>query len=75
MMAVSVEIEPLFTLGTPRLLFEEQYFSQDMAPNYDVLPDSQQFVMIRQDVLPALTQINVVLNWTAELKRLVPTDN
>lgn len=75
MMAVSVEIEPLFTLGTPRLLFEEQYFSQDMAPNYDVLPDSQQFVMIRQEVLPALTQINIVLNWFEELKRLVPTDN
>jgi Tol biopolymer transport system component/predicted Ser/Thr protein kinase len=74
MMAVSVEVEPSFTLGTPRLLFEEQYFSQDMAPNYDVLPDSQQFVMIRQDALPAPTKINVVLNWFEELKLLVPTN-
>jgi Tol biopolymer transport system component len=75
MVAVTVETEPSFTLGTPRLLFEEEYFSQDMAPNYDVLPDSQQFVMIREDALPAPTRINIVLNWFEELKRLVPTDN
>ena len=43
--------------------------------NYDVSPDGQRFLMLKpveQKEAP-LTQINVVLNWTEELKRLVPT--
>ena len=60
--------------GTPRLLFEEQYFSQTFASNYDVSPDGQRFVMIREDELSAPTQINVVLSWFEELKRLVPAN-
>ena len=30
--------------------------------------------MIRHDRSPAPTRVHVVLNWTEELKRLVPTD-
>ncbi len=63
MMAVTVEAEPSFTVGTPGLLFEGQYTSQIIASNYDVSPDGHQFVMIRQDDLSAPTQINVVLNY------------
>jgi hypothetical protein len=44
-------------------------------PNYDVSPDGQRFLMIKPndagDAAPA--QINVVLNWFEELKRLAPT--
>ena len=36
-----------------------------------VLPDGARFVMVKDD--SASGRINVVLNWTEELKRLVPT--
>ncbi len=74
MMAVAVETGPVFSAGTPRLLFEGQYFSQTLAANYDVSPDGQRFVMISEDELEAPTQINVVLNWFEELKQRVPSD-
>ncbi len=41
---------------------------------YDISPDGKRFLMIKaseQEV--TVTQINVVLNWFEELKRLVPT--
>jgi hypothetical protein len=43
-------------------------------PNYDVSVDGQRFLMIKpiEEAQAAPTQINVVLNWTEELKRLVP---
>ncbi len=40
------------------------------ALSYDIAPDDQRFVFIQQG---KPTQINVVLNWFEELKRLVPT--
>ena len=40
--------------------------------NYDISPDGQRFLMI-QAVEGSTAQINVVLNWDEELKRLVPT--
>jgi hypothetical protein len=39
--------------------------------NYDVSPDGQRFVMVKDD--SASGRINLVLNWHEELKRLVPT--
>ncbi len=65
--------------GKPTLLFEGPYDLQDGpgATNYDVTPDGQWFVMIRTPESTAggsgTTQINLVLNWFEELKRLVPT--
>ena len=42
---------------------------------YDVTPDGQRFVMVQAAEQEAgATQINVVLNWFEELKRLVPTE-
>ena len=45
------------------------------VPSYDVARDGRRFLMIqpspREKVTP--NQINVVLNWHEELKRLVPT--
>jgi len=40
---------------------------------YDISPDGQRFLMIKREQAPA--QINIILNWFEELKRLVPTDN
>jgi len=58
------------------MLFEERYVpSAATLPDYDVSPDGQRFLMLKpvEQEQATLTQINVVLNWTEELKRLVPT--
>ncbi len=75
MMVVSIETEPPLKAETPRLLFEGSYTSgfAGWASNYDISPDDQRFLMIKLEQAGA-TQINVVLNWFEELKRLVPTD-
>jgi eukaryotic-like serine/threonine-protein kinase len=67
MMAVDIKTEPTFTAGKPKLLFEGQFLG------YNVSQDSQRFLMIQavEPEQPA-TQINLVLNWFEELKRLVP---
>ncbi len=56
----------------PRLLFEESYRYNftGVTSEYDVTADGQQFVMVKEE---GTSQINIVLNWFEELKRLVPT--
>jgi len=73
MMAVAIETEPAFSAGKPRLLFEGRYLPTPATlPNYDVSQDGQRFLMIKEsEQAEAITQINVVLNWSEELKRLV----
>ena len=72
-MAVDVSTSPDLTLSQPRVLFEQRYAfgtAQTIA-NYDVSPDGQRFVMVKDDA--ASGRLNIVLNWLEELKRLVPT--
>ena len=75
MMSVSVQTTPTFSVGKPRVLFEGPYLSSSLSAGYlyyDVTPDGQHFLMIKEDQKEP-GQINVVLNWFEELKRLVPT--
>ncbi len=77
MMAVDIKLQPEFSAGTPRLLFEGRFLGTGavhLRRNYDVSLDGQRFLMIQreQDLVP--TEIIVILNWFEELKRLVPTD-
>jgi serine/threonine-protein kinase len=74
MMAVKTTTKPAFTPGNPTMLFEGRYVpTLQTMPNYDVTPDGQRFVMIKEDDQgTSSVQINVVLNWTEELKRLAP---
>jgi serine/threonine-protein kinase len=71
MMAVGVDADQEFRFQLPEVLFEGGYFLGD-RPNYDISPDGQRFLMIKE-AGQQVTQINVVLNWFEELKRLVPT--
>jgi len=81
MMAVSVATHPAFTASTPRMLWEGRYAqgtSSACGPpgptssNYDVTADGQRFLMIKDsDTESFPSQINVVLNWSEELKRLM----
>src|SRR5262249_25747365 len=73
MMAVAVTIRSdEVILSAPRLLFDRQYpFEASTIPNYDVSLDGTKFLMVKDDV--GAGRLNVILNWTEELKRLAPT--
>jgi eukaryotic-like serine/threonine-protein kinase len=72
MMVVDVSGSVDVTLSQPRQLFEQRYVFQNISlANYDVSPDGQRFVMVKDET--GSGRLNVVLNWTEELKRLVPT--
>jgi Tol biopolymer transport system component len=76
MMVVSVETDPTFRAGRPEILFEGRYVTSGLVrgfPFYDISPDGQRFLMIKR-VEGGTGQINVVLNWFEELKRLAPTN-
>ncbi len=73
MMAVTVETVPEFSASSPKELFSGLYKSYRCSANYDITPDGDRFIMIKPDEESEPTQINVVLNWGEELKRLVPT--
>jgi len=70
MMVVGIKTEPTFTAGSPVVLFTGRY-TDPSGVNYDISPDGQRFLMIKQEEGPG--QINVVQNWFEELRRLVPT--
>jgi serine/threonine-protein kinase len=74
MMAVDVSTSPSFSTGKPRRLFEKHYEpTLALWPNYDVAIDGRQFLMVKTiGQEEAASQINVVLNWGEELKRLLP---
>jgi dipeptidyl aminopeptidase/acylaminoacyl peptidase len=79
-MAVSVEAREAFSLGTPKLLFRGTHvaaYPSDGTP-WDIHPDGKRFLMIKPPA-PAGGQsadqprkVNIVLNWTEELKQRVP---
>ena len=78
MMVVPVETEPTFTAGTPDVLFETQYFFAGPTRTYDLAPDGQRFLMVKdaaptdESGTPTQSQIVLVENWFDELERLVP---
>ena len=63
MMVVDVSTNPELVLSPPRLLFDQRYaFGNSVTtPNYDVSPDGQRFVMVKDESRPG--RLNVVLNW------------
>jgi len=78
MMVVTVATDTGFHAGIPEILFEGNFVLENFdsgATNYDVTPDGQHFLMIKAIEEEVAGQINVILNWFEELKRLVPTDN
>jgi eukaryotic-like serine/threonine-protein kinase len=75
MMAVDVTIQPTFSAGKPKMLFEGPYVPTPRSfQDYDVSPDGQRFLMLKaSEQSQGPVQINVVLNWFEELKQKVPT--
>jgi hypothetical protein len=60
------------------MLFEGSYVKTTATigyPYYDISPDGKRFLMLKENVqLSPRNQIEIVLNWFEELKRLVPTE-
>jgi hypothetical protein len=71
-----IQAAPTFSAGTPTKLLDGRYVGSPFWRTYDVSPDGQRFLMIKdnadgdQPSTPA--SMVVVLNWLEELKRLVP---
>ena len=78
MMAVAVQTEPTFKAGTPRMIFRDTYYSLQ-GRQWDLSHDGKRFLMIKPSqptsdasAAPLPRKINIVLNWTEELKQRVP---
>lgn len=73
LMAVSLTTTPTVSAARPRMLFEGRYeLSAPGYTGYDIHPDGQRFVMIKPVAESSKQQMNFVLNWSEELKRIVP---
>jgi Tol biopolymer transport system component len=78
MMVVSIATAPDIRVSAPKQLWEGSYSDGSgsscgmpgvSSSNYDVTPDGQRFLMVRdEDSSPPSTRIVVVLNWAEELK-------
>jgi serine/threonine-protein kinase len=78
MMAVPIEAdETKITVGIPRKLFEfpPGRRAERDSRTFDIAPDGKRFVLMRS-ANPGMgrRQINIVLNWSEELQRRVPTN-
>ena len=73
LMAVEVDSKSGFIATKPKPLFAHPYLRRFGRLDYDVSPDGQHFVMLKDDeTASSSTEINVVLNWLEELKQRVP---
>ena len=76
MIAVSVTTRAGFSAGKPTVLYEGNCATSEFPATgvaYGVSADGQRFLMVEEtEPNIAATQIDVVLNWFEELKRLAP---
>jgi serine/threonine-protein kinase len=73
-MVVKYTTVPNFSPERPKVLFEGDYLNVG-GLSYDVSPDGRRFLLLKSSEEQAVhTQLNVVFNWSEELKRRVPGD-
>jgi serine/threonine-protein kinase len=69
---------PTFIAGISEKVFDTRYAEPNPARHYDVSPDGQRFLMIKNsaggDPNATPASMVVVEHWFEELKRLVPTN-
>jgi class 3 adenylate cyclase/Tol biopolymer transport system component len=83
MMTVTVETEPTFAVGNPKVLFEAPYYVIAGRP-YDISPDGKRFLMIKDETQAQegdevvestpRTELIVVENWDEVLKGITPAE-
>ena len=70
-MAVPIQTAPTLSVGTPHELFEGPYFNS--GHDWAITPDGRDFIFIRdKEGQNGPGEMNVVLNWFEDLKRLAP---
>ncbi len=73
MMAVRVASTRGFDVETPHVLFQGHFVpTRRGEAAYDVSPDDRRFVMVQRNLESVATNLNVVLNFSGELRRRVP---
>jgi Tol biopolymer transport system component len=72
---MAVPVQPDGTIGAARKLFDRSNFFLANGPfqRYDVSADGKRFLMIQRDPGSVPRQLNVILNWSDELDRLLPS--
>jgi eukaryotic-like serine/threonine-protein kinase len=67
--AVDVRPGTDFGAGAPRALFEARFMSSTNNTYYDVAPDGNRFVFVRNQVGQTSEQMSLVLHWFDQLRR------
>ena len=76
LMAVSIETQPSFEVGNPTVVFAGRYFMAAGDRTYEVSPDGESFLMIKDIAYSESTaRLIIVQNWLDEVERLVPIGN
>ncbi len=70
--SVDVTTSPTFRASPARVLFRRRISAGSPLRHYDVTPDGRRFLVLAPGETPdqRVTRLNVVLNWSEELKRL-----
>jgi serine/threonine protein kinase len=71
MMSVAIQTDPVLLIGKSRELFDvtQMFFPNRPVSNYDVTPDGQKFIMVRNASFNSnITAFNVILNLVSELE-------
>ena len=74
-MRVQVTTTPEFSASRPVVMFESHFQKVDEPsyPSYDISLDGRRILMIKPSrAAAASSRVNVVLNWSEELKQRVP---
>ncbi len=72
MFYVPIQTVPDFSSGRPRVQFNTDriYFPNEPIATYDIYPDGRHFIMIgKSDTSGTSPVVNLVLNWTKDMKR------
>jgi hypothetical protein len=73
LISVPVKLGADFIPGPPKVLFQGDFAVGGQAMAYDVSPDGHHFYFLQQaNKAEQQKTINIALNWSEELKRLVP---
>jgi hypothetical protein len=62
----------LIRIGRPRLVFEGDFSATALHSSYDVTAKSDRFLIIQNGPPPSIVQLQLVVNWLAEVARVLP---
>jgi dipeptidyl aminopeptidase/acylaminoacyl peptidase len=71
LMVVQTTTRPNFSASNPKVLFEGRHATYQSIPDYDVSADGQRFLFLTPGD-EGREEVNVVVNWTEELKQKAP---